>query len=239
MKIQSRKTLFFAGRVAAALVRTVLAAARVREFVEDPDWHPYMGGRSRDFLLATWHENLLVAAWWCGRFPHFHTLASPSRDGEIITGCASSLGMKVLRGSSYDGGARALKQIVDFARSRKRFRLGVTPDGPRGPRRCIQPGVAYVASRTGLPVVSVGIACENGWRAPSWDRLQIPKPFARVHAYLTAPVWAPPNITRGGIDEFSAVIANEMNRAQDQAADLLKSSVSVERRHAAGLRRAA
>src|SRR4028119_1896855 len=133
LKIQSRKTLAFAGKLGAGLVRAIIATSKVRECVEDPDWHPFMGGAERNFLLAAWHENLLVAAWYCGRMPYFHTLASPSRDGEIITGCAASLGLTVHRGSSKDGGARALRHIVGLAKSRRRFRCIITPDGPRGP----------------------------------------------------------------------------------------------------------
>jgi len=227
------------GKVGAAVVRTVLATAKIRDYVEDADWHPLMGGRDRNFLLSTWHENLLVGAWYCGRLPYFHTLASPSRDGEIIAGCASSLGMTVLRGSSYDGGVRALKQLIDVAKVRRRFRCGFTPDGPRGPRRVMQSGVAYVASRSGLPVVALGIACENGWRANSWDRLQIPKPIHRIQTYLTAPIWAPAKLGRNGLDDFAAHIASEMNRAQERAEELLKNPVVGDRRRVSGASQAA
>jgi len=239
LKIQSRKALYIAGKTGAAMTRAVLATCRIREYIEEPAWHPHMGGRGRNFLLSTWHENLLVGAWYCGRLPYFHTLASPSRDGEIITGCASSLGMTVLRGSSNDGGVRALKQIVDESRSKKRFRFGFTPDGPRGPRREIKFGVAYVAAKSALPVVSLGIACENGWRAPSWDQLQIPKPFSKVQVVVTAPIWSPTNASREQMEQFSHKIANEMNRSQDLAESLLKNPIVNERRRVGDLRRAA
>jgi lysophospholipid acyltransferase (LPLAT)-like uncharacterized protein len=239
VKIQSRKTLYFAGQFGAAITRTILATCKIREFIEDPTWHPFMGGRGRNFLLSTWHENLLVGAWYCGKFPHFHTLASPSRDGEIITGCASSLGMTVLRGSSNDGGVRALKQIVDESKSKKRFRFGFTPDGPRGPRREIKFGVAYVAAKSGLPVVSMGIACENGWRAPSWDKLQVPLPFTKVQIVVTAPIWSPPNASRDQMEAFSARIADEMNRSHEIADRLLKNPIVGERRRTGEIRRAA
>jgi lysophospholipid acyltransferase (LPLAT)-like uncharacterized protein len=236
LKIQSRKTLYFLGKTGAAITRAVLATCRIREYIEEPAWHPHMGGRGRNFLLSTWHENLLVGAWYCGRLPYFHTLASPSRDGEIITGCASALGMTVLRGSSNDGGVRALKQIVDESRSKKRFRFGFTPDGPRGPRREIKFGVAYVAAKSRLPVVSMGIACENGWRAPSWDLLQVPKPFSKVQIVVTEPIWSPPNATREQMEQFSHRIASEMNRSQELAESLLKKPI-VSDRHRIGERR--
>jgi lysophospholipid acyltransferase (LPLAT)-like uncharacterized protein len=239
LKIQSRKTLYFAGKAGAAITRAILATCKIREYIEEPAWHPHMGGRGRNFLLSTWHENLLVGAWYCGRLPYFHTLASPSRDGEIITGCASALGMTVLRGSSNDGGVRALKQIVDESRSKKRFRFGFTPDGPRGPRREIKFGVAYVAAKSGLPVVSMGIACENGWRTPSWDRLQIPKPFSKVQVVVTEPIWSPRNATRDEMEAFSHRIAGEMNRSQELAESLLKNPVVSDRRRVGELRRAA
>src|SRR5215207_3253115 len=99
MKFRSRESARGCGLLAAALIRTAMATAKVRESVEAPDWHPWMGGAGRSFLLATWHENLIPAAWLCGRFSHFFSLASESLDGEFAAVTAEALGTRVFRGS--------------------------------------------------------------------------------------------------------------------------------------------
>lgn len=221
-----------AGRLGAGTLRAIMATANVRELVEDPDWHPSMTGNSKSFLLALWHENLLVGGWAIGRFPNLHTLASDSDDGEIAAGVASSFGMEVLRGSSSKGGVRALKQIVDFGRSRKDFSLVITPDGPRGPRREMKAGLSYVASRCGLPIVCLGVACERGWRLRSWDRMQIPRPFCRVQLYFTAPAAAGAELGRKGLADYSRFIESEVGRAQSQAEHMLERPCAKQRRTA-------
>jgi len=132
MKFRPRRAMNLAGRLGASLAQTIMATATVREYVEDPEWHPLMAGASKSFLVALWHEHLLVAGWTLGRYRSTYTLASGSEDGEIAAGIASAFGLKVLRGSSGQDGARALRRIVDAARGRTRFRLALTLDGPRG-----------------------------------------------------------------------------------------------------------
>lgn len=67
----------------------------------------------------------------------------------------------------------------------------IAPDGPRGPRRRAKEGVVQLARATGLPVVAVGLAAEPVRRLGSWDRLQLPRPFARAVVVLGAPVALP------------------------------------------------
>jgi lysophospholipid acyltransferase (LPLAT)-like uncharacterized protein len=82
-----------------------------------------------------------------------------------------------VRGSSSRRGPQALLELTTWAE--RGYDLTITPDGPRGPCYQIQEGVMSLAQVTGLPVVPV--AFNVGWklRANSWDRFQIPLPFAR------------------------------------------------------------
>ena len=61
--------------------------------------------------------------------------------------------------------------------------LVITPDGPRGPRRQVQAGMVYLAARTGVPIVPVGIGYDRPWRTKSWDRFAVPRPGVRGAAY--------------------------------------------------------
>jgi len=217
MTFLSRPVMNLAGRLGAGTTQAILATATVREQVEDPTWHPLMTGAAKNFLVALWHENLLVGGWALGRFPSTHTMASGSKDGEVAAGIASAFGLKVVRGSSSQGGARALRQIVDLAGRRRRFRLVLTLDGPRGPRRVAKEGLAYIASRCAMPIVCLGVACQDPWRIRSWDRMQIPRPFRRVQLHFTAPIAPDRRLSRFGLSEYSRFIEEELGRAQYQA----------------------
>ena len=63
----------------------------------------------------------------------------------------------------------------------------MVPDGPRGPREELQPGVVVLAALTGAPVVPVGFAARPARRLASWDRFMVPLPFARAAAVFGKP----------------------------------------------------
>lgn len=115
-----------------------------------------------------------------------HTaVISQSRDGQIISDVMLHLGYETLRGSSSRGGARALAGMIRVLREGRT--IGVTPDGPRGPRGSVQPGLVHASARAGAPVVSLGLGSDRSWRLNSWDRFVIPKPFARLVLTYSSP----------------------------------------------------
>ena len=90
----------------------------------------------------------------------------------------------------------------------------VVPDGPQGPRHEAKEGVVQLARATRHPVVAIGIASHPGRRLQTWDRLQVPRPFARVALVLSAPV----PIARGGDALARVQAALEETAAAAQAA---------------------
>jgi hypothetical protein len=86
----------------------------------------------------------------------------------------------------------------------------LTPDGPVGPRRRLKAGAVALASATGMPVVPVGIACPSAWRAGSWDRLMIPKPYSTAH-FVTGPaIRVPAGLDRAGQGRYCRLTEEAM-----------------------------
>lgn len=110
-------------------------------------------------------------------------LVSRSRDGERLSSALSSLGYRVVRGSSSRGavaGARAGDRALGEGSS-----LALAVDGPRGPRGVPKPGVARMALERGLPVACTRARTRHALRLSSWDRFEIPLPFARIELDYT------------------------------------------------------
>jgi len=108
-------------------------------------------------------------------------MASKSKDGDFIAGVMSALGYGLVRGSSSRGGGEAMRQSVEaleFGHS-----VGVTVDGPRGPRGVSKVGAAVIAHRGDVPLVWVKSVASFKWRLGSWDRFEIPLPFSKVLIY--------------------------------------------------------
>jgi lysophospholipid acyltransferase (LPLAT)-like uncharacterized protein len=165
--------------------------------------HPADARRQR-FIYAFWHESLLVPA---AIRVKVHMLISQHADGELIARICRHLGHGVVRGSSTRGGGTALLELV---RSSKRSHLGVTPDGPRGPRRQAKMGAIYMASLTGLPIVPVGIAFTNAWRLKSWDRFAIPKPWSASLVVTGRAIHVPAKVAREQMESYRLLLDEEM-----------------------------
>ena len=107
------------------------------------------------------------------------------------------MGFGVVRGSTFNGGSVALRQLAERA---KRENLTITPDGPRGPRRRLAPGCVFLASTLGIPLVAMGLGYDRPWRVGTWDRFAIPKPWSRARAVVSRAIHVPADLDREGIE---------------------------------------
>jgi len=164
-------------------------------------------------VYSFWHQNILGAVGTHADFP-VRVLVSLHRDGETIAKLAERLGCQTIRGSTHGGGSAALREMVQLA-GETADGLGFTPDGPRGPARSIAPGVIVLAAAARRPLVASGFACSRFWQARSWDRMLLPKPFAKlVIAFERLPV-PPPDAARPGPahEETRGLLAQAMDAA--------------------------
>jgi lysophospholipid acyltransferase (LPLAT)-like uncharacterized protein len=67
--------------------------------------------------------------------------------------------------------------------------IGITPDGPKGPRGVCKKGVVILAQKTGLPVYPLTYSTKGRWQLRSWDGMIIPKPFSRGVAIRGEPIF--------------------------------------------------
>ncbi len=147
-------------------------------------------------IYAFWHENLLLPAYFYGH-PSFQILISQHADGELIARVCQHLRFGTIRGSSTRGGIEALRRLV---RASRHFHLGVVPDGPRGPRRRLQLGPIFLASRSGLPIIPSGIGLDRPWRANSWDRFALPRPWTRSRVVTAEPIFIPAGLDKNQLE---------------------------------------
>jgi len=162
------------------LIHTVLALTIRWEHIGNR----YVPGQGQRFLLSMWHALALMIPY-AFRGCYCYALVSEHRDGGFIADAINLLGVRTLRGSKTRGGTRAMLQMIRKAKT-EGCSLAITPDGPRGPREVVKEGTAQLAMKTGLPVLPICYASKSCWRAGSWDRFYIPKPFSRgVFVYGT------------------------------------------------------
>jgi len=180
-----------ATRVVAGPALRVLAASWRIATVDESRWRAlYEARRPHVFLL--WHEVLLPLLWQ-HRHQSIAIVVSEARDGQYLADFAASLGYRTVRGSSTRGAARALLGAVRELLAG--HAVAFTPDGPRGPRRELKPGVVAAAQRGGAIIVPLHAEADRAWRLHSWDRFMIPKPGARVRIVYGRPFEVGPGDT--------------------------------------------
>ncbi|WP_423822205.1 lysophospholipid acyltransferase family protein [Salinisphaera sp. SPP-AMP-43] len=189
--LSRRQRLFIAlaAPLLRGLARALLASCRVVAVRGEAHLQTLVDDQ-RSALLCCWHQRLvhtvgcLLGARARGLQPGF--LVSPSRDGELIAAVIGGLGATILRGSANRTGARAFRDMYTT------LKAGVSPiiavDGPHGPARTAKPGTPMLAQMTKAPMLPISFAADRYWQLKSWDRMLIPKPFARVVVVIGEPL---------------------------------------------------
>lgn len=160
----------------------------------------FTGKEQGPVIFSLWHNRLAFA------YPVYHhyvrkwrpesgiaTMISASKDGALLARVFEHCGIQPVRGSSSRRGRQALLELTRWME--RGYHIGITPDGPRGPRYSVQDGIVALAQVTGRPIIPV-----SGFLTPkialrSWDRFQVPVPFGRCEVTFAPPVWVPRNAT--------------------------------------------
>jgi len=149
-------------------------------------------------IMAFWHGRILPATYYF-RGRGIVVITSANFDGEWIAGIIERFGFRTSRGSTSRGGARALLQMArELAAGHP---AGFTVDGPRGPARRSQPGAIWLAKASGHPVLPFHLEADRCWTLRSWDRTQIPKPFATVAISVGQPLYVPRDADEAAVED--------------------------------------
>jgi hypothetical protein len=92
----------------------------------------------------------------------------------------------------------------------RNYSVVMTPDGPRGPVYRIQDGIIQLAKLTGRPIIPVSNFTHWKIRLRSWDRLQIPLPFARCDLRYGDPIWVPREASEAALEELRVKLEQSM-----------------------------
>jgi lysophospholipid acyltransferase (LPLAT)-like uncharacterized protein len=196
---QTRKAAL-TGTLAGWLIRAW--SMTLRADIEDRAGVIRPTGPAGPVIYVLWHNRIFTAPpLWrnsAGNLRSVVVLTSASRDGATLAAAMAVLGFGAVRGSSSRRGAAAL--IALRRALRDGFDVCITPDGPRGPRYVVQPGVIKLASATGAPIVPIHIRFSSAWRLNSWDRFAIPKPLSRVRMIIDDPLVVGPDLSESDLE---------------------------------------
>ncbi|MCW8837930.1 MAG: lysophospholipid acyltransferase family protein, partial [Thiovulaceae bacterium] len=141
------------------------------------------------FIMACWHGELLMIPYaylHYKKIPTVKLFISEHFDGELIAKTLSFFGFGTIRGSTTRGGAKALIQAIKEIKGGSD--IGITPDGPKGPRHEVHDGIIAIAQKTKKKIVLVEIKPSKYWQLSSWDKFIVPKPFGELNYFISKPI---------------------------------------------------
>ena len=176
-------------------------------------------------IVCFWHGRLMMLPYaWQSDQP-FHMLHSAHADGQLIAAVVRGLGMKSLFGSSRKGGSEAFRRMVGVVK--QGGVVGITPEGPHGPRMRAGIGAVTLARLTGAPLLPVAFGCSPRKVLGTWDRLALALPFGRGVFVWGAPI----NVARDADDaeiECARVRLEQGLNAVTEEADRLTGQIPVD-----------
>jgi lysophospholipid acyltransferase (LPLAT)-like uncharacterized protein len=194
------------------LLRALMSTVRCRLRARSEFFAP---NAVRPTIFCLWHNRLAscIKVLEQHRRPHnsgagMAALVSASRDGAFLAGVLERFDVQPVRGSSSRRGAQALLELTTWAE--RGHDLTITPDGPRGPRYQIHDGIISLAQMTGLPIVPVALNLNWKIQLKSWDRFQIPLPFARCEIVVGKILRVPRDISDAERESLRQRLETEM-----------------------------
>jgi len=164
-------------------------------------------------IFTFWHACIFSATWFW-RKRGIVVMSSTSRDAEYTSRFIKRFGYGTTRGSATRGGGRALAEMAKCLLNG--LDVAFTIDGPRGPAYQVKPGAVTLARHTGQAILPFHIATARYWELPSWDRLQIPKPFTRAATFVGAPIYVAGHAGKDEIEAQQAALQATLDRLRGE-----------------------
>ena len=166
--------------------------------------------RGENVLAAAWHQDVII-----GPFPfrdkNIITMASLSRDGELLSRAVSRCGYTVFRGSSSKRGREALNELAEYIKRRQTSFCALVADGPKGPARKVKKGIVFLAKHTGAPIFPIRCGAKRRILNRSWDETTIPLPFNKIVFFCGEPVSVAATAETVEIEAARVEVENRLN----------------------------
>jgi lysophospholipid acyltransferase (LPLAT)-like uncharacterized protein len=162
---------------------------------------------SESVIFAFWHGDLLLAPYIYYQLrdkPNANVLISDHFDGQIIASIMRYFSLDTIHGSSRKNSAKVLINALKTLKSGKD--IGITPDGPKGPRHEVADGIIIMAQKTSSKIICFNSKPSEYWRLKSWDRFVIAKPFSNIEFFASEPI----DVSKLSLEDAKSIIKKEL-----------------------------
>ena len=204
--LQSTMVSSFLSWLTAGYVRFIWHSGHWR--IENDEIPRQLIETGKPFIACFWHGRMLmIPNAWRYRAP-MRILISQHRDGVFISQTLRHLGVGTIKGSSTRGGGGAL--ITMIRALKQGGYVGITPDGPTGPRMRVAPGTITAAKLSGAALLPVSYGATRRKILATWDRFLLPMPFSKGVIRIGTPILISPDATATEVEAARNTLEAEL-----------------------------
>ena len=164
--------------------------------------------KNEAFILCFWHGRLLMMPLSWNKEKKINVLISAHSDGQLLSKTVKYFNIETITGSSSKGGSEAIRNIIKSLKSG--ISIGMTPDGPRGPRMKVNSAIIKIASLTGHKIVPLSYSVKKKFFLNSWDKFLVALPFGKGCFVWGKPIKIKKNISTNEDLKLSKRLENNL-----------------------------
>ncbi len=170
--------------------------------------------QKKPFILAFWHSQLMMIGYVWKTKSVLNMLASSHSDGRFGAYIAGNFNLKNISIMAKNK-SPSLRQVFKILTDGKY--VGITPDGPRGPKQKVSDGIIKIANHSQVPIIPLGFASNKNFKLKSWDSFLITCPFAKCNFVWGDPISIPEKINEDDIEKYKNIIEKKINACISKA----------------------
>lgn len=211
--MSENKKYRFYGTLLYYILRSLFATIEIK-FINKGNIDVY----NETHVYCFWHNKLAMPTMFFKNIEKKVAMASPTKDGELISVPLEKLGYTLVRGSSDKQSVSSTINLLKYLK--KGYSIGTPLDGPKGPKEKAKNGLLYLAQKSSTPLVPLGVAYQKKWIfEKTWDKFEIPKPFSKAYILVGEKINLNPD---DDIEKFTEIIESKINEMNDLAEKYLE-----------------
>ena len=168
----------------------------------------------KPFILAFWHSQLMMIGFSWKKNKNVNILASGHSDGKFGAIVGKYFNLNNIQ-TSKKNKSISLKSIFKLLNDNNY--IGITPDGPRGPKEIVSEGIIKIAKSSKVPIIPIGFWSSKNFKLKSWDSFLITLPFSKCSFVWSKPLEIPNNIHKNQIQYYQKLLQEKINQSVKKA----------------------
>jgi len=205
------------GIITALYILFVKATSRI--IIENKDSPLKYWNSKEPFILAFWHNQLMTISFSWSIKKKINILASGHSDGRFGAIVGNYFNLNNIPTSNIEKNI-SLRPIFKILKNNNY--IGITPDGPRGPKEKVSEGIIKIAKSSNVPIIPIGYWSSHNFSLNSWDSFLITLPFSKLSFVWGDAINIPKNLKNNEISKFQNILENKINECITRAKNNLK-----------------